>query len=484
MKAYFAFVFKISLSVIGFGCGLTEPGNSPPSVNISSPNEGLEVNVGESVEIVAEATDNDGTVQSVRFYKNGVQIGSDSESPYTIIWNTEGESRRLVRIQVVAQDDDGATSAANTTVYTNWIYEQPENTGDGWVTASLLDAGLNPEPFVDLMYNLRSQSNHRTHGILVARHGQLVFEAYFPGYRRDDQGTLIRFDRDVLHDMASATKSVTSALLGIAIDQGFIDSIDLRVHELFPEFPWLATGEKAEMSLEHMINMSSGLEWDQATFQPLDPRNDLVLFSRSSTPWSFYFSRPLVATPGTHMTYSEASINVVGEAIFRSSGQQVDGFADTYLFGELGIADRTWGVTAYGRVWSSGDLFLRPRDMLKIGQLYLQDGVWDGEQLIPQSWIDLASIPYVEFDATSEAHERYWAAVADKVGYSHAWWTLSEETYGADAFTASGWGDQRIMVLPEYSMVVVFTGGSQWEDPHLTAHEMMVGFILPSTETQ
>ena len=118
--------------------------------------------------------------------------------------------------------------------------------------------------------------------------------------------------------------------------------------------------------------------------------------------------------------------------------------------------------------------------MLKLGQLYLQDGLWEGEQIIPREWIECTSVPYFVFDGSFSAHEQYWASVADMIGYSYAWWTLDPETYGYDAFTAAGWGDQRIMVLPEYDMVAVFTGGSQWEPPVLTSHEMMIKYVLPS----
>ena len=132
-----------------------------------------------------------------------------------------------------------------------------------------------------------------------------------------------------------------------------------------------------------------------------------------------------------------------------------------------------WAVTRHGWYSASGDISMRPREMLKFGQLYLQNGVWNGEQLIPAQWIERASEPYHLFDSSSMVHEQHWMLNADMIGYSDAWWELSPSTYGQNAFAANGWGGQRIMV---------FTGGSEFEEPLITPHEMMVHYILPSIQ--
>jgi len=461
-------------------CFLTEPDNLPPNVSIAQPSNGANFFVGDTVEIVAAASDSDGVVRSVTFLVDGRTIGQDTTSPYSVLWSTTDEDLFRHALRVEAVDDDDASSADVVSAYTQWVYRQPDAVGDGWETASLSSVGMDTVPFVTMMNRLRERDDHRVHGVLIARHGQLVFEEYFDGYRRDDQNTLIQFDRDVLHDQASSTKSFTSALLGIAIERGFIDSVGQPVSDLFPEFEWLSTGQKAAITLEHMITMSSGIQWDQHTYPPLDSRNDLVLFGRSATPWYWYLSRPLVTVPGTSMNYSEGSINVVGESLRRSTGMRLDEFADEYLFEPLGISQRTWGVNWGGWIWASGDLFVRPRDMLKFGQLYLQGGEWEGEQVVPADWVAKASVPYHVFDSTSMAHVQFWATSADMPGYSFAWWILAPESYGVNAFTANGWGDQRIMVLSEYDLVAVFTGGSQWEVPLMTSHEMMMQYVLLS----
>lgn len=454
--------------------------NTNPGIVIASPGNNSSFPRGAIVEISVNATDRDGSIQSVEFSINGELYFTDDEEPYNFLWYTEDESIGITTISCVATDNEGATNTAELSIQIEYGYRQPVLTTDGWETGTLESVSIDSTSIFSLMNILEQRENHLVHGILIARYNKLVFEEYFDGYRRDDQNTLVRFNRDVRHDQASATKSFTSALLGIAIEEGFIESVDQPVHDFFPEIEWDNDDPRREITLEHMITMSSGIQWDQATYPPLDPRNDLILFATSPTPLQMYLTRPLVHTPGTHMEYSEASLNVVGESIRRSSGVRLDVFADQYLFSKLGIVNRWWNVKQNGWVWSSGDLFIRPRDMLKFGQLYLQNGVWKGEQLIPEEWVEKAKIKYHNFIGSSDWAQQYWYNIYRKVGYSYAWWPLDPSIYGENAFTASGWGDQRIMVLPQYDLVVVFTGGSQWEDPYLTSHQMMSNYILPS----
>jgi CubicO group peptidase (beta-lactamase class C family) len=363
-----------------------------------------------------------------------------------------------------------------------WIYLEPKSIIDDWETATISDANIDSIKLFELIRTINSTNQHRIHGILIARHGKLVFEEYFDGYRRRTPSELINFNYDVIHDLASVTKSVTSLLLGIALDHGYIDSLKSSISHFFPEFPELKQGNKKILNLEHMINMVSGLEWDQHSLSLYNPDNDLNVFSSSDQPWELYLTRPMEDEPGNTMNYSEASINVVGECIKRSYGMRLDQFASDLLFKKLNINEAYWLVRPSGWVWASGELFITPRSMLKIGQLYLQNGIWNGEQIVSHEWINRLKNPYTKFDANSHWHEQGWLQNADMYGYKDAWWNLMTETYGNNAFTASGWGEQRIMVLPEFDMVVVFTGGSQLHEPLFTAHEMMTSYILPSIQ--
>ncbi len=164
---------------------------------------------------------------------------------------------------------------------------------------------------------------------------------------------------------------------------------------------------------------------------------------------------------------------MLGNIIQRASGLRLDEFANTYLFDPLDIEVSWWWLLRPDFVYASGDLALRPRDMAKFGKLFLQNGSWNGEQIVSEEWVTLSATPQSHFTMPQ------WTFSYGLRGYSFGWWP-NIITYGQGAYSASGWGGQAIIVLPEHDIVVVFTGGSYWEAPLLTPHEMMIGYVLPS----
>ena len=357
-----------------------------------------------------------------------------------------------------------------------YVYRVPEAIGDGWETASLTDVGLRLEPFTAMMNRLLNLENHLIHSILVIRHGKLAFEAYFAGISHPTiGGDPVRYDRDTWHVLSSATKSYTSALLGIAIEKGYIKDVQQKVFDFFPELASLNVDEKSDLTIEHMITMSSGLGWDQITYPILDSRNDIGRFQWASDPWEWYLSRSLETVPGEEFLYSEASINVVGEVIKRASGIRLDHFAEQFLFTPMGITRHWWFLVKpeMGFVWASGDLRQLPRDMAKFGQLYLNGGKWNGEQIVPADWVAVSTKEHFSFEPP------FWSLNAGMDGYTYGWWHRSD-VYGKGAFSAVGWGEQHIIVMPEHDMVVVFTGGFYYDFPPLDAHRIMVQYIIPA----
>ncbi len=352
-----------------------------------------------------------------------------------------------------------------------WIYQRPEQVGDGWETASLVDVGMDPAPIADLVGALKSSPGHLVHSIVIAVNGALVLEVYFDGFTHPTYGeNPISYGREIKHCLSSVAKSVTATLLGIALDRGFIAGVDDGVFDFFPELADLNTGPKRDITLEHLVTMSSGLEWDEWTYPIGDPRNDLMKWLvHDGDLVRFVLERSLVADLGVTFRYNGGLTNILGEVIHRASGLVLDRFSEVYLFDPLGISEFSWIHLRPDFVYASGDISLRPRDMAKLGQLYLQGGNWEGEQLLRRAWVDASASAYLTFDSEWQGH----------VGYSYGWWPKSE-AYGAGAFAASGWGDQAIIVVPEFDMVAVFTGGSYWEDPLMTSHEMMLGYVLPA----
>ena len=348
-----------------------------------------------------------------------------------------------------------------------YVYTVPTQTDDGWETASLTDAGMDETPIAQFMNELLNNIEHKIHSILIVKDGKLVFEEYFPGYAFY-HGPLTEFNRETKHNLASVTKSFTSALIGLAIDHGFIQDVNQKLFSFFPEYSNLNNVEKDKITLEHLLTMTSGLEWDESTYLYTDPRNDLSQLWSTNDPIRFILNRPIVTEPGTQFHYSSASTIVLGEIIHKATGLRADEFAREYLFTPIGVTDYQWRVLPNNVLYASGDLKLRPRDMAKLGDLYLHDGSWKGIQIISEWWVDKSTNSFI----SASPNWVNW-------DYGYQWWLYTHEvnTQHIESFSASGWGGQKIFVFPSLDVVVVTTAG-YYDEPQL---EFQIGVLLIPT---
>jgi len=245
----------------------------------------------------------------------------------------------------------------------------PEFADDGWEVASLSSVGMDEAKFVQLLIRLERIGEHRIHDILVVKDRKLVFERYFPG-RKFNLGQYAGgtgYDRNDLHILCSATKSVTSALLGIAIDKGYVDSIEQKVFDFFPEYASLLAQEpaKGKMTIKHLLTMTSGLTYDDESLPYTDRNNDMNRFFSSNDPIRFLLEKPLFAEPGAVFDYDNCNTNILGQIIRKAANRRVDAFAKEYLLDPLGVAEYQWQIVRDDVVLCSGDLHLKPRDMAK-----------------------------------------------------------------------------------------------------------------------
>jgi CubicO group peptidase (beta-lactamase class C family) len=350
-------------------------------------------------------------------------------------------------------------------------YRTPEQTDDGWRTASLDEVGINEKRLGEAINRIHDNTYQNIHSILIVKDGKLVFEEYFSGYTwayNDDQhrGELVDFGIDTTHNLASVTKSFTSALVGIAVDHGFIQGVDEKVFTFFPEYVNLNDGRKGRITLEHLLTMTSGLEWNEMEFPYSNTRNDLVQLFIVSDPIEYILAKPAVSEPGTEWYYSGGNTNLLGEVIRESTGLRMDGFAEQYLFAPLGITNYEWDHINPDMIHASGNLKLRPRDMAKFGYLFLNGGIWRGERIVSEEWVE---------ESTKGHASTPWAD-----GYGYQWWlkTYRLGSTSVDSFYAAGWGGQRIIVFPSLEMVCVFTGGNYvGEEP---VDEIINRYILPA----
>ena len=357
-------------------------------------------------------------------------------------------------------------------------YKVPLQTDDGWETAALFSVGVNEVPLLRLLDKLNNTSDHRIHSILIIKDGKLVFEEYFRGekYNLAQPTGEMGFDMYDTHNLCSVTKSVTSALIGIAIDNGFIQSVDQKVFDFFPEYTYLLTSapEKDSLTLKHLLTMTSGLEWDDESTSYFDPRNDLYQLFNSQDPIRYILSKNLNVAPGTVFDYANCNTNVLGEIVRKATEDRLDHFAENYLFSKLSITDFEWQMLPNDVVFCSGDLRLRPRDMAKFGYVFLNDGIWKDEQVISQEWIHISTQKLID-------PEKYSASYSWADGYGYQWWTW-EDIYGVEyqAYLAAGWGGQWIIMCPSMNTVIVSTAGNYYTDTKIPIEEILVDYIIPS----
>ena len=352
---------------------------------------------------------------------------------------------------------------------------QPENTGDGWETAALSSVGMDLGPFVELVQRIESGVYGEVHSVVVVKDSKLVFERYWPGhdfapFATNYRGAYTRFDRNTRHDTHSATKSIVSALVGIAADRKHIRSTQDVVFDYLPDQYTLWKNEGRErITVEHCLMMASGLRWNEWEAPVTASENDLMVFIRSSDPIAYLLSKPVMTEPGTRFYYNGGTVNLLGVMLAFASDQSVQSFSSRYLFGPLGISNYNWQVLQpSGITFCSGDIYITPRDMAKFGQLFLNEGKWNGVQIISKEWVE----------QSTQYHINPMVSWAD--GYGYLWWlrNLRVNNGNIRSFKAIGWGGQEIFVLKDLAMVVVFTGANYVSN--VPCDEIVQRYILPS----
>jgi CubicO group peptidase (beta-lactamase class C family) len=267
------------------------------------------------------------------------------------------------------------------------------------------------------------------------------------------------------------TKSITSLCVGIAIDKGYIKSVDQSFLDFYSEASVSQREGKQGITIRHLLTMTAGMEWDEWTYPYTDLRNDVVRLYMSPDPLAFILDRKPVAQPGARWVYSGAYPNLLGDIVYRSSGLTLDRFARRYLYSVLGITQAAWITLNKGFIYASGDAELRPRDMAKLGMLVLNRGAWNGERIVSEDWIDLSMGNAARADEGS--------------GYGFMWWLpiLPEPAASAvgPVYMASGWGGQYIIVAPQRRLVAVLTGGNYYnQDPETRpVVSSLVNVLLP-----
>ncbi len=337
----------------------------------------------------------------------------------------------------------------------SYVYSKPEDLGDGWKTNDLRSQNVD----TTLIYKLFSQLNDRENkinSVLLVRGDQLIIEEYLNGQVLDQK-----------HDLRSATKSIISILSGIAIDKGFIESVNDPISKyLKSPIPQKNIDERKEkITIKHLLTMSSGLDcndWNKRS----KGQEDKVYKKKD---WLQYIlDLPMVNDPGTVSNYCSMGVVLLAEIISQASGMTIDKFAEQYLFNPLDIDNVSWGHTSAKEIIPSGKrLYMTSRDMAKIGQLILNKGKWNGKQIVSEKWIEESTTPKTKITG---------------IDYGYLWWNIpfkvNEKIFISKA--ALGNGGQYIMIFPELDMVAVFTGGAYNSQEDKLPFAIMKDIFLPT----
>ncbi len=350
----------------------------------------------------------------------------------------------------------------------------PVSLNDGWAIAAPEDVGMEGTRLCGIEDRLKLRGS-RLHAVVVARHGKLVFEQYFAGYDQPwgKPDGPYEFDATTKHDMRSASKSVTSLLLGIAIDRKLIASVDEPVVKFFGEYQALKTAGWDGITLRHLLTMSSGIQWDE-TRAWTDPENDEPHLGVDADPLHYVLSKPIAAPPDKLWVYNGGGTDLLGNIVERVSGKPLEAFARETLFEPLGISDFEWKTyPRNGKIAAAAGLRLRPRDAAKIGQLVLAHGAWAGRQIVSADWIAQSVTP--RFQAVG-----YFGGT---LFYGYQWWLGRSLSEGQDVrwIAAMGWGGQRIFIVPDRDLVVMMTA-AQYGQPKegLAAMDILANIIIPA----
>ena len=321
--------------------------------------------------------------------------------------------------------------------------------GDEWPTSTPEEQGIDSAWLAE-MFTLIAEDEIDIDSVLVLRNGHVVLDAY-----------IAPADSDIRHHVASVSKSFTATLVGIAIGQGLIPDVETPLMDLFPGY------ESAEpdplrdtATLEDLLTMSVG--WNCRDSYLHNYRGLEELWACAD--WvQFMLDLPMIHDPGTEFEYCNGGSHLLAAAVEIAAEQPIAEFADENLFEPLGITDYEWATVPSGRVLGYAGLRINPRDMARLGYLYLHDGVWNGEQIVPADFIAAARTPHIEANTLAS-------------DYGYQWW-IEDNTY-----MALGYGGQYILVSPEHDLIAVFTS-SLANERFKSPWYLFTGYVLKAIQS-
>lgn len=342
---------------------------------------------------------------------------------------------------------------------TKYTYHQPEMLNDGWTTARARDAGMDEERLARLVQRLADSDPadrrpNLIHSVLVAYRGKLVLEEYFFGFQRDQP-----------HDTRSAGKTFASVMLGAAMRSGFNINPNSHIYDFFGGVDRFANRDprKLQITLAHLMTHTAGLACDDNDND--SPGNEGTMQSQEKELdwWKYTLDLPMAHNPGQRYAYCSANSNLVGGALTKATRTWLPEFFDRKIARPLQFGRYHWNLMPTGEGYQGGGAFLRPRDLLKVGQMFLDGGIWNGRRIVDASWVKESTAPRVHISpATTGLSADQFSNSYGEADDAYMWHLgklkIGDEVY--DDYAATGNGGQLLIVVPKAQLVVVFTGGN------------------------
>ncbi len=372
-------------------------------------------------------------------------------------------------------------TAANAVTQEQWP-------GEDWPISTPLDQGLDPSAIDSLVSDLASGVYGFVDQFLLIRNGYVVadhrwthnydsvalqFDTTNYQYNYDDPAWHPYYGDTDLHTLQSVTKSVTAAALGIAIDEGLIPGVSTPVMPYFPEYsPDVTDTLKTSITLEDFLTMRSGIAWAVPGQTYDDNQHPTVVLENSDAWIQYVIDQPMAVTPGTLFDYNDGVSVLLGKIVREATGQRIDDWARDRLFEPIGIRDFYWKITPDGEADTEGGLYLSTHDLARIGYLHLRGGVWNGEQIISEEWINISTHPTVTDVAPNNGR-------AD-AGYGYQWWVPDHADGRTEVFAGNGYGGQFLVVSREHDMVAVFNGWNIHGGDYRSTYRTFQNRIIPA----
>jgi CubicO group peptidase (beta-lactamase class C family) len=349
--------------------------------------------------------------------------------------------------------------------------------------------GIDPRAVDSLIADLEGGVYGLVDHFLLIRHGRVVADRHFT---QDYETIAAQYDttdhqynydhpawhpyyRDThLHSLQSVTKSVTSAALGIAIDDGLIEDVHVSVMPFFSDYEHdLTDSRKRAITLEDLLTMRSGIEWN--TSGGYDSEEHSTILLEGSEAWiQFVLDQPMDTIPGSVFEYNDGVSVLIGKIVRQVTGQRIDRWATERLFNPIGITDFYWKITPDGEADTEGGLYLSAHDLARIGYLFLKNGEWDGVQIISREWVRASTTPVVSDVAPDNDR-------AD-AGYGYQWWVPDHDGRQSAVYAANGYGGQFLLVVPGYDVIAVFNGWHIHGGDFRSTYRALQNRLLPAME--